>query len=111
VFTSAVKVGEPLHPDRVTKVFDEHQAAIRAGIAERRKESGVKGEPPAFPRIRLHDVRHTFATLGAQKGVPPKVMAEILGHDVMTYMQTYVHNLPGMQENAAELIAGGIFAG
>jgi integrase len=37
--------GEPLHPDTVTKHFD--RLATRAGV----------------PRIRLHDLRHTAATL------------------------------------------------
>lgn len=109
LFTS--KDGEPLHPDRVTKLFDKRQAAIRAEQVKRHAEAGGQGEAPQLPRLRLHDVRHTYATMGANAGVHPKVMAERLGHDVMTYMQTYVHTYSGMQESVAELIAAGVDAG
>lgn len=97
--------GEPLNPEVVTEHFNRHQFALRAEILKRHKESGAEGDAPILPRIRLHDVRHTYATLGALAGIPPKVMAERLGQDVMTYMQTYVHNLPGMSGSAAELLA------
>jgi integrase len=99
------KGGTPLHPDRVTKLFDKHQAAVRTA----QKKADADAE--TLPRIRLHDLRHTHATLGALNGVPPKAMAERLGQDVVTYMQTYVHNLPGMQDNAAALIAARVDAG
>jgi integrase len=85
------KAGEPLHPDRVTKLFD--QAVKAAGL----------------PRIRLHDVRHSYATIGLLNGIHPKVMAERLGHaDVMITLQTYSHVLKGMQESAAELLEASI---
>jgi integrase len=44
--------GEPLHPDSVTKRFDRLVTA-----------AGVR-------RIRLHDCRHTAATLMLEEGVP-----------------------------------------
>ena len=93
-----------MHPEYVTTLFNGHQEALRAEIVKSHKESGAEGDPPVLPRIRLHDVRHTYATLGALDGIPPKIMAERLGQDVMTYMQTYVHNLPGMSGSAAELL-------
>jgi integrase len=34
----------------------------------------------SLPEIRLHDLRHTFATLALQAGVPVKVVSEMLGH-------------------------------
>lgn len=102
LFTDAA--GEPLHPERVTTMFNEHQDTLRAEILKHHAEAGAEGEAPVLPRIRLHDVRHTYATLGALDGIPAKVMAERLGQDVMTYMQTYVHNLPGMSGSAAELL-------
>lgn len=109
VFTD--KAGEPLHPDRVTKMFEEHHAAIVADIAKRHEESGAEGEPPAFPRIRLHDVRHTYATLGLLEGVHAKVMSERLGHaNIMITLDTYSHVLSGMQESAAELIEAALDA-
>ena len=57
--------GEPLlNPEVVTEHFNRHQLALRAEILKRHKESGAEGDPPPLPHIRLHDVRHTYATLG-----------------------------------------------
>jgi integrase len=86
VFTDAA--GEPLHPDRVTKLFEIARGA--AGV----------------PRIRLHDLRHTHASHLLQAGVHPKVVQERLGHaTISTTMDIYSHVLPSMQESAAELLA------
>lgn len=80
--------GEPWHPDRITKLFD--QAVKAAGV----------------PRIRLHDLRHTHATLALRAGVHPKVVQERLGHaNISITMDTYSHVLPDMQESAAEMVA------
>ncbi len=62
------------------------------------------------PRIRLHDVRHTHATLLLRAGVNPKVVSERLGHSSVAFtLDTYAHVMPGMQPEAAELLAGLVF--
>jgi len=44
------------------------------------------------PRIRFHDLRHTFTTLALQRGVSPEVVAHILGHASPTLtLQVYRH--------------------
>jgi integrase len=86
------KKGEPLNPELVTTMFNRHQLALDV------------------PQIRLHDLRHTYATLGALEGIHPTVMAAILGHDVMTYLTTYAHVVQGMGESAMELVAARIDA-
>ena len=56
------------------------------------------------PAIRLHDVRHTHATLLLRSGVNPKVVSERLGHSSVAFtLDTYAHVMPGMQPEAAEL--------
>jgi len=55
-------------------------------------------------RIRLHDVRHTVATLLLQRGVPPVVVAGILGHSPAVLMTTYAHALPDAKRSAVELL-------
>ena len=58
------------------------------------------------PRIRLHDLRHTHATLSLKAGIPVKVISERLGHaDVAFTMNVYAHAIPGMQADAAQRIA------
>jgi integrase len=65
-----------------------------------------------LPRIRLHDLRHTHATLALQAGVHAKVISERLGHaSIAITLDTYSHAIPALQEDAATLIAGLVFAG
>ena len=52
--------------------------------------------------IRLHDLRHTYATLMLQQGIHPEIVQERLGHaTIAVAVDTYSHVLPGMQEAAA----------
>jgi integrase len=54
------------------------------------------------PVIRLHDTRHTHASLLLQQGVPMKVVSERLGHaKISMTMDVYAHLLPAMDEDAA----------
>ena len=60
-----------------------------------------------LPPIRLHDLRHTHATLALQAGIHPKVVSERLGHATVSItLDTYSHAIPALQEEAAEKIAG-----
>ena len=80
--------GSPLNPHRFTEAFDRH----------------VRGAK--LPRIRLHDLRHTWATLALQQGIHPKVVSEVLGHSTIAItLDTYSHAIPTMQETAVELVA------
>jgi integrase len=59
-----------------------------------------------LPRIRLHDLRHSYATLALRAGVHPKVVSERLGHSTITLtLQTYSHVLPVLDFEAAERVA------
>ena len=50
-----------------------------------------------LPNTRLHDLRHTCATLLLSKGVHPKFVQELLGHATISItLDTYSHVLPGM---------------
>jgi len=52
--------------------------------------------------IRLHDTRHTHATLLIRSGVPAKVVSERFGHSTAAFTtETYQHVMPGMQADAA----------
>ncbi|GGL94272.1 hypothetical protein GCM10010840_35360 [Deinococcus aerolatus] len=59
------------------------------------KQAGV-------PRIRLHDMRHTAASLMILRGIPPKTVSECLGHaDVAFTLRTYTHLYDDQREEAA----------
>jgi integrase len=56
-----------------------------------------------LPQIRVHDLRHTCATLLLSKNVNPKVVSEMLGHATTAItLDAYSHVLPTMQESAAK---------
>ena len=47
---------------------------------------------------RLHDLRHTHATLALQAGVHPKIVSERLGHSTIAFtLDVYSHAIPHMQ--------------
>ena len=51
--------------------------------------------------VRLHDLRHTHASLLLQQAVHPNVVSERLGHvNLNITLDTYSHLLPGFQEAA-----------
>ncbi len=77
--------GRPMDPEKVTHAFT---SIVRA--------AGLNG-------VRLHDLRHTHASLMLQAGVHPKIVSERLGHaGVAITLDTYSHVLPGLQEEAAD---------
>ncbi len=57
----------------------------------------------SLKRIRLHDLRHSHASLLIELGFPPLLIAERLGHEkVETTMNVYSHLYPGKQQEVAE---------
>ena len=55
--------------------------------------------------IRVHDLRHTAASLMIENGVPPKVVQAILGHSsYTTTMDIYVHTNPEMLRSATDIL-------
>ena len=81
--------GRRLHPDTITSRFN-HLVDL----------AGVR-------RIRLHDVRHTYATLARDLGVNGKIVTDRLGHANETVtQQIYTHKSTGHDRPAAEMMAG-----
>ncbi|MFC1938550.1 site-specific integrase [Chloroflexota bacterium] len=77
--------GKPLLPDTVSHAW-----------VKLIKRTGLEG-------IRLHDARHTHASLMLKQGVHPKVVQERLGHaTISTTLDLYSHVSPGLQQAAAE---------
>jgi len=55
-----------------------------------------------FAGVRLHDARHTHASLLLKQGAHPKIVQERRGHaSITTTLDVYSHVTPGMQEAAA----------
>lgn len=63
-------------------------------------------ERAGLPRVRFHDLRHTFASFLIHQGLHPKVVSDALGHSsIKLTMDTYSHLLPGMQRQASIAIS------
>ncbi len=77
--------GKPLLPDSITHAWVK--LARRCGLAG----------------IRLHDARHTHASLMLLKGIHPKIVQERLGHaSIAVTLDIYSHVTPGLQQAAAD---------
>jgi integrase len=88
------------HPDTFSGVFKDNEKRCARLIGE--------GAPPV---IRLHDLRHTHATILLRDRENVKVVSERLGHASVTVtLSVYAHVMPGDQRQAAarfaELISG-----
>jgi integrase len=55
-------------------------------------------------QVRVHDARHTAATLLLAQGVDQRVVMEILGHSQISMTSKYAHVLPQVMTDAAERI-------
>jgi integrase len=84
--------GLPIHPDYFSKSFGR--------IAKKAK----------VPRIPLHGLRHSYASLALAAGVHPKVVSERLGHaGISITLDTYSHAIPALDAEAANTIAALVF--
>ena len=80
--------GQPLDPHRISKTFERH---LREA---------------ALPRIPLHGLRHTYATLALSSGVNPRIVSGRLGHSTVALtLDIYSHVLPQADQDAADRIA------
>ena len=87
--------GGYLHPERFSRTFKSAQARCRKELGD--------GAPP---EIRLHDLRHSHATLLLQDREPVKTVSERLGHASATItLGIYGHVMPGDQKRAADRFA------
>lgn len=65
-----------------------------------------------LPVIRLHDVRHSYATAALAAGIPAKIVSERLGHaNVQITLDTYSPVIPGLDEQAAATVTRLILEG
>jgi integrase len=58
------------------------------------------------PKIRLHDLRHGYATLALKAGVHPKIISERLGHATINVtLGLYSHVSPAIERDVAERLS------
>jgi integrase len=59
-----------------------------------------------LPDLRLHDLRHSFASFLVNNGISLYVVQGLLGHAHARYTQRYAHLTPDTLLSAAETISG-----
>ena len=80
--------GGPISPDSVLHML--HRVLKRAGL----------------PKVRFHDLRHTFATLALQNGVDVKTVSGMLGHFSAGFtLDTYAHVTTSAKREAAQTMS------
>ena len=80
--------GRPYEPDEFSRDVDRKQKRL------------------GLPRIRLRDLRHTWATLALPSDVHPTVVSQRLGHSTVAMTSgTCSHVTPSLQKEAADQVA------
>ena len=83
-FVFAGDLGQPMHPNTLQARFEQMV-----------RDAGV-------PRIKLHGLRHTNATVSLPNGEHPKIVQERLGHSTISMtLDRYSHVTESMQRDAA----------
>lgn len=63
-----------------------------------------------LPRVRIHDLRHSYASIALAQGVHPKVVQEALGHSTIAVtLDLYSHVVPSLQRDAARTMGAALF--
>ncbi|WP_404387394.1 tyrosine-type recombinase/integrase [Humibacillus xanthopallidus] len=84
--------GRPVLPDYVTKAFGDRSASLEA------------------PRLKLHELRHTHATMLLRNGVPVHVVARRLGHkDPSVTLNVYADAIPDDDGRAVEVFSKAVY--
>lgn len=88
----ANRYGETLNPERFSVQFQERLEKVRALHSD-------------LPKIKVHEMRHSHATMLLVQGKHPKVMQERLGHATINItLGIYSHLTESMQRDAADTI-------
>ncbi len=78
-----------------------HGAPVGPGVVNRALARAL--QDAGLPRIRVHDLRHSTATMHLEAGTHPKVVQDLLGHStVLLTLDTYSHVIPALHEQAAQ---------
>jgi integrase len=83
------ETGAPIHPSNLLKHFHKTLAAAE------------------LPKVRIHDLRHTCATLMLDTGIPLVTVSKILGHSsVAVTAKIYAHALDKSKASAIATLSG-----
>jgi len=86
------------NPDKTDRVFPHSDSEFRRAFKRALEKAGL-------PRtIRIHDLRHTFASWLAMKGVPLQQIKDLLGHSQISTTLRYSHLCPDTLRKAVSIL-------
>lgn len=84
--------GRPVMPDYITKTFDRIQKATVS--------------TPALPRLVVHELRHSHATILLRAGVPVHIVSKRIGHkDPSVTLNVYADVIPDDDTSAVDVFS------
>jgi integrase len=99
IFTDVL--GAPLHPNAITWQFRFARERANRDAADPATPKAIELSP-----LSVHGLRHTFATIALQAGMPVTVVSKYLGHSSVTMtLNVYSHCLRGAQQELANTVA------
>ncbi len=85
-------------------------AANRAPPNRGCAESAAVRKAAGLPDVRIHDLRHTWASHAAMHGIPLPVLARVLGHSSARITEIYAHVADEAAASAATRVSAMIAA-
>ena len=84
------------------RLFQTSKHTLYHNMVKYCEKSGVK-------KIRIHDIRHSHASMLIEMGIAPLAISERLGHeDIQSTLNTYSHLYPNKQSKIAMILAANI---
>jgi integrase len=92
------------HWDNQGMVFDNGEGRFLSQQTWKRQHDRMCARL-GITQIRLHDIRHSFATLMLERNVHPKVISEIMGHSsIRMTLDRYSHVSESLQRSATDAL-------
>lgn len=89
-------IGSLYSPSSTDRLITVSRPGLRVKLNACAKKANVK-------QIRIHDLRHSHASLLIEQGFQPLIIAERLGHEnIKTTLETYAHLYPNKQSQVCE---------
>lgn len=96
-FLFNTEIGTPVTPNHYSRMFKRTLKRYNANHDQKLTD------------ITLYECRHTFATTNLERGESDKLLSEIMGNSVKTFLQKYAHVRGKKEENTLEKYSNIIF--
>ncbi len=100
-----ILIAEPHRSIFQTHATQEYLDGLTPAILDKALQAVLRRY--GFPRVRFHDLRHSYATMMLNHGINPKIVQSVLGHSsVSVTLDIYSHPTIGLQEACVQIVGG-----